>query len=162
MHPFAHNGGNDAKCHEFQIDDRRGRKNWFSFTLGVLAIATTFAVKSMTRFDISWIVLCSFWFSNSFFFFFISMPMQSAIAFVRSDVVLLVQLWFCYCCCGIALCNRQTVRFFSAANRHMHRVCLWGTSNRCMGARLAFVINKIIWSILIDSLSHSALCAVWI
>lgn len=69
MHPFAHNGGNDAKCHEFQIDDRRGRKNWFSFTLGVLAIATTFAVKSMTRFDISWIVLCSFWFSNSFFFF---------------------------------------------------------------------------------------------
>lgn len=151
MHPFGHISlacicrRHRCKCHVFQMDAERGEKTGslsLSACLKSAAMATAFEAESMTRFDISWIVLC-------FRFVFEFVFCANAIS---SGGVSPAQLWLCYCYCGIALCNRPTV-LFSAS------ICTASASEAlptvAWTARLAFVINKIIWSILIDSLSHS-------
>lgn len=147
MHPFGHISlacicrRHRCKCHVFQMDAERGEKTGslsLSACLKSAAMATAFEAESMTRFDISWIVLC-------FRFVFEFVFCANAIS---SGGVSPAQLWLCYCYCGIALCNRPTVLFFAS-------ICTASASEAlptvAWTARLAFVINKIIWSILIDS-----------
>lgn len=134
------------------------KKNWFSLS----AYQKRWHRNRNTIHD-----TIRYFMENSVFIFFIlifSIPNDSRIGFFsvcfgRWQCIVGAAV-ICYCYCGIVLRNRKTT-CFCCFDSFVHVLCSLncGTSNfqSLDEARLAFVINKIIWSILIDSLSHFAM-----